>query len=144
MSGKHKEIHFESDIAAHLTANGWLEGDPAKYDRELALYPEDVFAWVQETQPKTWEKLKAAKNGGAEAALLARLAQVLDIDGSLTVLRHGFKDVSSKFDMCQFRPAQAINPETLERYGKVRCRVVRQVRYSLSPCVRLVVASEFS
>lgn len=132
MSGKHKEIHFESDIVAHLTAHGWLEGDPAKYDRELALYPEDVFAWVQETQPKTWDKLKAAKNGGAEAALLARLAQVLDIDGSLAVLRHGFKDVSSKFDMCEFRPAQAMNPETLDRYGKVRCRVVRQVRYSLS------------
>jgi type I restriction enzyme R subunit len=129
---KHQEIHFESDIVAHLTAHGWLEGDPATYDRDLALYPEDVFTWVQETQPKTWEKLKAAKNAGAEAALLARLAQVLDTDGSLSVLRHGFKDVSTKFDMCQFRPAQAINPETLERYSKVRCRVVRQVRYSLS------------
>lgn len=132
MAQKHQEIHFETDIVAHLTAHGWLQGDAAKYDLELALYPEDVFAWVQETQPKTWEKLKAAKNGGTEAALLARLAQVLDTDGSLSVLRHGFKDVSTKFDMCQFRPAQLINPETLERYGKVRCRVVRQVRYSLS------------
>ena len=132
MASKHQEIHFESDIVAHLTAHGWLEGDPAKYDRELALYPEDVLGWVQDTQPKTWEKLKAAKNGKTEAALLARLAQVLDTDGSLSVLRHGFKDVSTKVDMCQFRPAQGINPETLERYGKVRCRVVRQVRYSLS------------
>ncbi len=132
MAQKHQEIHFESDIVAHLTAHGWLDGDPAKYDRELALYPEDVVGWIQETQPKTWEKLKAAKNGKTEAALLARLAQVLDSDGSLSVLRHGFKDVSTKIDMCQFRPAQAINPETLERYGNVRCRVVRQVRYSLS------------
>lgn len=132
MASKHQEIHFESDIVAHLTGHGWLEGDPAKYDRELALYPEDVFAWIQETQPKTWEKLKAAKNGKTEAALLARLAQVLDTEGSLSALRHGFKDVSTKVDMCQFRPAQAINPETLERYGKVRCRVIRQVRYSLS------------
>lgn len=132
MSAKHQEIHFESDIVTHLTSHGWLEGDPAKYDRDLALYPEDVFTWVQETQPKTWEKLKAAKNGGTEAALLARLAQVLDTDGSLSVLRHGFKDVSTKFEMCQFRPAHAINPETLEHYSKVRCRVVRQVRYSLS------------
>ncbi|MFP3801161.1 type I restriction endonuclease subunit R [Paraburkholderia sp. SIMBA_027] len=129
---KHQEIHFESDIVAHLTANGWLDGDPAKYNRELALYPEDIFAWLQETQPKTWEQLKAAKNDKTEAALLNRLAQVLDTDGSLSVLRHGFKDVSTKFEMCQFRPAQGINPETLERYSKVRCRVVRQVRYSLS------------
>ncbi|MGF6637031.1 type I restriction endonuclease subunit R [Paraburkholderia sp. MM6662-R1] len=129
---KHQEIHFESDIVAHLTRHGWLEGDPAKYDRELALYPEDVFTWFQETQPKTCEKLKAAKNTGAEAALLARLAQVLDTDGCLSVLRHGFKDVSTKLDMCQFRPAQTINAETLERYSKVRCRVIRQVRYGLS------------
>lgn len=132
MSNKHQEVHFESDVVAHLTANGWLQGGPSKYDRELALYPEDVFGWIKDTQPKTWEKVIAGNNGKGEIALLVRLAQVLDTDGSLSVLRHGFKDVSTKFEMCQFRPAQAINPETLERYNKVRCRVVRQVRYSLS------------
>lgn len=133
MPSPHKEIHFESDIVAHLTANGWLEGDPAKYDRELALYPEDVVGWIQGTQPKVWEKLKAANNGSTEKTLLARLVKVLDTEGSLAVLRQGFKDVGSgKIEMCQFKPAQSINPEILERYSKVRCRVVRQVRYSLS------------
>jgi type I site-specific restriction-modification system R (restriction) subunit len=52
-------------------------------------------------------------------------------DGSLAVLRQGFKDISAKFDMCQFKPAQALNPEAQEQYNKVRCRVVRQVRYCL-------------
>src|SRR6202158_6344158 len=33
--------------------------------------------------------------------------------------------------MCQFRRTQAITPDVLDRYSKVRCRVVRQVRYSL-------------
>lgn len=129
----HKEIHFESDIVEQLTAHGWLEGNPAKYDRELALYPEDVVGWIQDTQPKVWEKLKASHNGATEKTLLARLSKVLDTEGSLAVLRQGFKDVGSgKIEMCQFKPAQAINPEILARYGKVRCRVVRQVRYSLS------------
>ncbi len=133
MSSPHKEIHFETDIVKHLASHGWLEGDPAKYDRELALYPEDVTGWIKDTQPKTWEKLKATGNGSAEKLLLGRLAQVLDKEGSLHVLRQGFKDVGSgKIDMCQFRPAQGINPETLEKYQLVRCRVVRQVRYSLS------------
>lgn len=132
MSSPHKEVHFESDIVKHLTAHGWLEGDPAKYDRERALYPEDVIGWIKDTQPKAWEKLKVTHNGATEKTLLARLAQVLDKEGSLAVLRQGFKDLSAKFDMCQFRPAQAINPETMEKYQLVRCRVVRQVRYSLS------------
>lgn len=127
----HKEIHFESDIVAYLSSHGWLQGDPAKYDRELALYPADVIGWIQDTQPKTWEKYKASNNSSAEKALLTRLANVLDKDGSLAVLRQGFKDISAKFDMCQFKPAQALNPEVQERYSKVRCRVVRQVRYCL-------------
>lgn len=133
MTSPHKEIHFESDIVAHLTSHGWLEGDPAKYDRELALYPDDVIDWIQESQPKVWEKLKASHNGSTEKTLLARLIKVLDTEGSLAVLRQGFKDVGSgKIDMCQFKPAQSINPEILAKYSKVRCRVVRQVRYSLS------------
>ncbi|MDE1980695.1 MAG: type I restriction endonuclease subunit R [Betaproteobacteria bacterium] len=130
-SDPHKEIHFESDIIAHLTAHGWLQGDPAKYNRELALYPEDVTGWIQDTQPKAWEKFQAAHKDAAQKVLLTRLAHVLDGEGSLSVLRQGFKDISTKFDMCQFKPAQAINPETQERYGQVRCRVVRQVRYCL-------------
>ena len=131
MTSPHKEIHFESNIVAYLTAHDWLEGDPAKYDRELALYPEDVIGWIQDTQPKAWEKLKSSHNGATEKALLSRLANVLDKDGSLSVLRQGFKDISAKFDMCQFKPAQAINPEIQDRYNKVRCRVVRQVRFNL-------------
>jgi len=133
LNSPHKEIHFESDVVAHLSSHGWLTGDPHRYDRELALYPEDVIGWIQDTQPKVWDKLKASHSGATEKTLLSRLAQVLDKEGALAVLRQGFKDVSSgKIDMCQFRPAQAINPEVLERYNQVRCRVVRQVRYSLS------------
>ena len=49
----HKEIKSEDEICEHLSANGWLyaEKDAADYDRQLALFPADVLAWVQETQP---------------------------------------------------------------------------------------------
>ncbi len=55
----HTKIHFEDEICRHLAANGWLyaEGDAGRYDRELALFPDDVLAWVQETQPDAWEAL---------------------------------------------------------------------------------------
>ncbi|MFZ1546653.1 MAG: hypothetical protein WAT12_06075 [Candidatus Nitrotoga sp.] len=39
------------------------EGDAANYDRARALFPADVLAWVQETQPKACEIL--TKNHGA-------------------------------------------------------------------------------
>ena len=50
----HKEISFESEICQHLATHGWLyaEGDAQCYDRAQALFPADVLAWVQATQPK--------------------------------------------------------------------------------------------
>ena len=50
--------------------------------------------------------------------------------GTLNVLRREFKDDPARFDMCQFRPADDLNPATWERYSKVRLRVVQQVHYS--------------
>ena len=87
----HKEINFESEICQHLAANGWLyaEDDGANYDRALALFPADILAWVQATQPQAWEIL--VKNHGYKAGetLLARLRDQLDQRGTLDVLRHG-------------------------------------------------------
>jgi type I restriction enzyme R subunit len=128
---KHRERTFEDEIIEHLTANGWLLGEAGTYDRELALYPDDVIGWLQETQPQELAKVAKLHNGGAVQAVLMRLREVLDKEGSLRVLRRPFKHVSTRFEMCQFRPAQSFNPTTLARYGKVRCRVVRQLRYSL-------------
>lgn len=127
MPDKHRESVFETELVAHLTANGWLEGDPAKYDRALALYPEDLLGWLQDTQPKELAKLK----GDAATEVLKRAAEEMDKRGALAVLRHGFKHINASFSLCQFKPAQGLNPETLAQYGKVRCRVVRQVHYSL-------------
>lgn len=126
MPDKHCEAVFETELVAHLTANGWLAGDPAKYDRALALYPEDLLGWLQDTQPQELAKLK----GDAATEVLKRAAEEMDKRGALAVLRHGFKHINASFQLCQFKPAQGLNPETLALYGKVRCRVVRQVHYS--------------
>ena len=129
----HNEIHFEQEICDHLAANGWhYSKNDAGYDKELALFPEDVIAWLKASQPKEWAKVKAMHNGSTEATLLKRLAESMDKHGSLSVLRHGFKNVNAKFSMCQFKPPQQMNPEIIENYGHVRLRVMRQVHYSTS------------
>jgi len=130
----HKEIAFESEICAHLAAHGWLhaEGDAAHYDRARALYPPDLLAWVQETQPKAWETLTKQQGSAAEATLLDRVRAQLDQRGSLDVLRNGVDllGLRQPLQMAQFRPALAINEEILARYAANRLRVVRQVHYS--------------
>ena len=136
----HKEISFEVEICQHLAANGWLyseekgaEGDAAGYDRASALFPADVLAWVQATQPAAWETL--VKNHGAQAGdtLLTRLRDQIDQRGTLDVLRQGIDLLGLKqsLKLAEFKPALAINPEILARYAANRLRAVRQVRYSL-------------
>jgi type I restriction enzyme R subunit len=131
----HKEASFEAEICAHLASHGWLyaEGDAATYDRPRALFPSDVLAWVQATQPKAWETL--TKNHGAKAGetLLNRLRDQLDQRGTLDVLRHGIELLGLKqpLKLAEFKPALALNPDILARYHANRLRVVRQVHYSV-------------
>ncbi len=135
MSDLHKEINFEVEICDHLAANGWLysQGDAASYDRTRALFPADVLAWVQDTQPKAWESLQ--KNHGAQAAdvLLGRLRDSINQRGTLDVLRHGIEllGLRQPLTLAQFKPALAMNPDILSKYAANRLCVVRQLRYSL-------------
>jgi type I restriction enzyme R subunit len=131
----HKEISFETEICQHLSNHGWLhdEGDKAAYDRARAIFPEDVLAWVQATQPKAWEML--IQNHGLQAGetLLARLRNQLDQRGTLDVLRQGIELLGLRrpLKLAEFKPALAINADILARYEANRLRVVRQVHYSL-------------
>jgi type I restriction enzyme R subunit len=135
------EYKFEQELCESLESHGWLYSkNDTGYDSELALYPEDVLTWLAETQPQEFSKFvkvgdSETSKARAENALVQRLAKSLDLPlvnggGALNVLRKGFKDGSAKFDMCQFKPADSLNAATLERYSKVRLRVMRQVHYS--------------
>ncbi len=131
MTAVHSEKTFEDEIVGHLTAEGgWLAGDPKNCDRKLALYPEDVIGWIKDTQPAEYGKVKSVNNGSADRLILERLAKVLEEEGPLAVLRRGVKRLNARFEMCAFKPGHGLNPQTLEKYSKVRCRVVRQVHYS--------------
>lgn len=127
----HKEKTFESELEAHLLAHGWLKGEDKKYNKELALYPEDLLAFVRGTQPEEWVKFRKWHNGDAEPMFLSRVAEQLDKYGTLHVLRHGFKDRDARFFLGQFRPAHDANPKLLDYYRANRLTVVRQLHYSL-------------
>ena len=135
LSHIHTEKVFEDELCAHLASHGWSVLTHSKtatsYSRELALYPNDLLAFVQETQPKEWEKFKRWHNGQSEAIFVKRVAEQLDKHGTLFLLRHGFKDRDAKFFLCQFRPAHRLNPQLWDWYAKNRLTVIRQLHYSL-------------
>lgn len=135
------EYKFEIELCEALEASGWFYSKTDKgYDKDLALFPEDFLAWLGDSQPTEFAKLvkptdPQPQKDKAMKALVQRLAKSLDGNlsqggGALNVLRSGFKDGSAKFEMCQFKPADNLNQTTLEKYSKVRLRVMRQVYYS--------------
>jgi type I restriction enzyme, R subunit len=136
----HNENVFETELCVALANAGWLHSkNDSGYDRELALFPEDVFAWLEETQPNDLAKLvkpgdTAAAQDKGRKEILTRLAKCLDdplsnTGGTLAVLRKGFKVISANFQMCQFKPADSFNEETLKRYSANRLRVMQQVHF---------------
>ena len=135
MSSKPYESSFQTDMISHLVGNGWLLGKPENYNRELALYPEDLLGFVQETQEAQWQKFCVLYPKNPEEEFLKRVATQLNkadpnatnkelrTFGTLGVLRHELRDRGTRFSLCQFKPEHDLNPETLARYQKNRCRV---------------------
>lgn len=110
-----------------LTSGGWKSGSNGEWDKERALFPAQVFAFITDTQPKLWAEMKTLHADGLEALLLTTLVKELDGKGSLHVLRHGFKFYGKTFRLAYFKPAHRANYEVLELFGKNRLTVTRQV-----------------
>src|SRR4051794_24266624 len=121
-----QEVGFENEVCEYLGAHGWLyaPGASAKYDRSLALFPEDVVAWVQDAHPKAWEALSKSHGAKVDGALLTRLREQINARGTLDVLRHGIEliGLKGKLPLAQFKPALAMNPELEGRFKANRLR----------------------
>jgi type I restriction enzyme R subunit len=143
----HNEIEFEKEICAHLATNGWLYaepnsvGDASGYDTSRAIYPADVIAWLQTTQPQAWESLQKSHGTAAEAMLLDRLRKQLDERGTLEVIRVGIEMVGLRAPLkfAQFKPALAMNADLEAKYAANRLRVVRQIRTNHDDIIDLVL-----
>ncbi|WP_333744964.1 type I restriction endonuclease subunit R [Streptomyces ardesiacus] len=134
----HNEVVFETEISEYLRDHGWLysknDHDGGEYDRERALFPADLFAWLEGTQKTAYEK--ALKAAGSQAKFLDVLTAALDRPlehggGTLNVLRNGVQYIGGgRLKMAQFRPETSLNETTTALYEAMRVRVVRQVHFS--------------
>jgi len=130
----HREVHFEQAICDHLAAHGWFytEGDAEHYDRAHGLYLLDLLAWIEATQPDSWQRLTKTHGPAAAERIAERMRKSLNERGTLEVLRRGVEMLGLKepLSLVQFKPALAINPVIQQHYAANRLRVVRQVRHS--------------
>ncbi len=129
----HRERHFEAYVLARLRDQGWLVGTTQDYDTERALYPEDVLGWLQDSQKERWQRLLKANHGDpalARETLLERLAQALDKDGTIHLLRRGFSLAGcGHIEMSEAVPEDQRNAKVKESYAANRLRVVPQLQY---------------
>lgn len=130
MSG-HTETDFEAAIEFELTRSGGFEKrNPTAYDGALALFPEDVTGFLQESQATKWTALEGLLGPKTAATVLDSLSKELALKGTLHVLRHGFKCYGKTFRMAYFRPNTQMNPEAAESYAKNRLTITRQVAFT--------------
>lgn len=136
MSNLHQEHHFEAAICNHLGQNGWLyaEGDTADYDRQNALFLPDLLAWIEATQPESWQALSKTHGASLSKVLAERVRKCLNEQGTLEVLRRGVEMVGLKkpLSLVQFKPSLGINPAIQRAYIANHLRVVRQLHHSLN------------
>ena len=128
MSGQTNERAFETHVQETLLgASGWQSGTNAEWDVEQALFPSQVCAFLEATQPRLWSDMRTLHGDELEKLLLAALVKELNLKGTLNVLRHGFKFYGKTFRLATFKPAHGLNDEILSLYRQNRLTITRQV-----------------
>lgn len=143
MSRTHLERPLQQDICAQLVAKGWAHSpNSAGYDAQRALYPADVLAWLETSDPKNYASLikpdaDPATRQAQEKRLLDRLVTKLSTPeeqggGTLNVLRKGFSVPGARrpFQLIAYPPQDKRNPDLTALYQKNILRVVEEVRYN--------------
>jgi type I restriction enzyme R subunit len=127
---RHSELAFEAVIESHLLAKGYASIARDEYDRERAVFPEAVLAFIRETQPKEWTALEALHGDKTGDQVLTDLTKWMDSNGSLATLRHGFKCYGRTLRIAFFKAAHELNPELEAKYGANRLGLTRQLHFS--------------
>lgn len=125
------ENTFETAIVQSLVEHGgYTEGNAPDYSPELGLFKYEVLAFLQNTQPKNWQKISSIHGGDVDNRIIQRIYKEMDLRGSLDVLRNGFIDYGVRFKLAFFKPESGLNPETEKLYAQNQLKVIRQVYYS--------------
>ena len=95
------EKRFESDIESFFLseAGGYTKCEDT-YDPKLGLYPDTLIRFIQDTQPKAWQRFVNMNAVDPVRKFCVAFNNACDMDGVLDVLRHGFKHRGVAFRVC--------------------------------------------
>src|SRR5947199_4206057 len=130
IANRYSEAAFETVIESHLLANGYVAVDRGSFDRERAIFPETVLAFIRATQPKEWARLEALHREKTGEQILSDLCKWMDTNGALATLRHGFKCYGRTLHAAYFKAAHELNPELEAHYAANRLGLTRQLHFS--------------
>lgn len=137
----HTEQHFENEIEHNLlTEGGYQQGLAKDYEKSTALFPADVVAFIQTTQPKLWERLEMLFKDKAQDELIKALNQELNIKGSLNVLRNGFRVANRTAKMAYFAPNSTLNETSQQQYDANIVKITRQVITEYNERIDMVIS----
>ncbi len=124
------EAAFETAIESVLLADGYHKLSSAAFDRERAIFPDEVLEFIRSTQAKQWEKLQSLHGEECGNRVLEALCKWMDTHGVLSTLRHGFKCFGKTLRLAFFRPAHGLNRELESNYQANRLGLTRQLHFS--------------
>ena len=125
------EKQFETDIEAFLISEeGGYTKPTEKYDAEAGLYVETLINFIKATQPREWERFEKQCASDPIKKFCLALDNAIDMDGLVSVLRHGFKHRGIKFRVCYFKPESHLNKTAQYDYEQNVCYCQRQWYYS--------------
>lgn len=137
----HTEQHFENEIEhSLLTEGGYQQGFAKDYEKSTALFPADVVAFIQTTQPKLWARLEMLFKDKAQDELIKALNQELNIKGSLNVLRNGFRVANRTAKMAYFAPNSTLNETSQQQYDANIVKITRQVITEYNERIDMVIS----
>lgn len=125
------EKRFESDITDFLLSpEGGYTHNEDIYDPQLGVFPDTLIRFVQNTQPKAWARFEAANRVDTAKKFIGAFNNACEMDGLVSVLRHGFKHRGVAFRVCYFKPESGLNATASAQYAANEICCNRQWFYS--------------
>ena len=126
------EKQFEANIEQYLIspAGGFTKATDAGYDPSMALDIRTLVDFVKATQPLMWQRFEKQCGSDPYKKFYKAFEDAVQMDGILSVLRHGFKHRGMDFRVCYFRPESTLNQVAVRHYNQNVCQCIRQWHYS--------------
>ena len=129
MSTDTSEKGFQKDIINYLTSTGYEKRTTKNYNVSSCLDIELVLKFIHTTQPKEWKKFAKIHKSNPEASFISSLVKRINKYGTIDVLRNGFRDAGTKFNLFYPPPNNSLNPELKSKFNQNIFSVVDELEY---------------